>query len=242
MLTGLVSAGAFLAMLAAAARLRRLATPLAERIDAALPQTQCTRCGYQGCRPYAEAIARGEAAINQCPPGGPPVIDRLARITGQAALPLSAVHGVHGPRLVALIDESACIGCTLCIQACPTDAIVGAGKRMHTVLTADCTGCGLCLPPCPVDCIELVPAPPVRWSGLGGETRIARRWRARHDELGMRRARQLRTRQQRLAAKGERKLASIDAEGQGAKSDEHARKRAVVEAAIRRARERLANR
>jgi electron transport complex protein RnfB len=239
-LTGLVSAGAFLAMLAAAARLRRLATPVAERIDAVLPQTQCTRCGYSGCRPYAEAIACGEAAINQCPPGGSPVIDRLARITGQAALPLNTVHGIHGPRVVALIDESACIGCTLCVQACPTDAIVGAGKRMHTVITADCTGCELCLPPCPVDCIELVPAPPVRWSGLGGEARIARRWRARHDALSLRRARQRQTRLQRLAGKADRKLASIVEDGPGTSGD-HARKRAVVEAAIRRARARLAN-
>lgn len=242
MLTGLVSAGAFLAMLAAAVRLRLVSTPLVERIDAALPQTQCTRCGYSGCRPYAEAIARREAAINQCPPGGPPVIDRLARITGQAAVPLNAAHGVHEPRTVALIDESACIGCTLCMQACPTGAILGAGKRMHTVITADCTGCELCLPPCPVDCIALAPAPPVRWSGLGGEIRVARRWRALHNARGSRRARKQEIRQRLLAGKADRKLASIIAEGTESTPVEHARKRAVVEAAIQRARARLANR
>lgn len=130
---------------------------LAARIDAALPQTQCTRCGYPDCAAYAQAIADGAAAINQCPPGGAEGIARLSAITGQPALPLSAEHGVQAPRTLALIDEAWCIGCTLCIKACPTDAIFGANKRMHTVIAPHCTGCELCIPVCPVDCISLIP-------------------------------------------------------------------------------------
>ncbi|WP_243419309.1 RnfABCDGE type electron transport complex subunit B [Comamonas sp. JNW] len=124
-------------------------------IDAALPQTQCTRCGYPDCRHYAQAIAQGEAAINQCPPGGQEGVARLAAITGQPALPLNPDNGLEAVRVVARIDENWCIGCTLCIKACPTDAILGANKRMHTVIAEACTGCELCLPVCPVDCIEL---------------------------------------------------------------------------------------
>lgn len=130
-------------------------TALAARIDAALPQTQCTRCGYPDCASYAQAIAAGAAAINQCPPGGAEGIARLAAITGLPALPLSAAHGTETPRAVAFIDESWCIGCTLCIKACPTDAIVGSHKKMHTVIEPYCTGCELCIPVCPVDCIQL---------------------------------------------------------------------------------------
>lgn len=130
---------------------------LTESIDALLPQTQCTRCGYPACRPYAEAIARDEAAINQCPPGGAPGITRLAQLLGRPELPLNPANGIEQPLRLARIDEAVCIGCTLCIQACPTDAIVGAAKQMHTVLLDACTGCELCLPPCPVDCISLVP-------------------------------------------------------------------------------------
>jgi len=128
---------------------------LAARIDAALPQTQCTRCGFPDCAAYANAIAEGAAAINQCPPGGAEGIARLAAITGQPVLPLSAEHGVEAPRAVAFIDEAWCIGCTLCIKACPTDAIVGSHKKMHTVVEPYCTGCELCIPVCPVDCIQL---------------------------------------------------------------------------------------
>ena len=128
---------------------------LAAQIDAALPQTQCTRCGYPDCAAYAQAIAQTGAPINQCPPGGAQGVARLSAITGRPVLPLSAAHGVEGPRAVAFIDENWCIGCTLCLKACPTDAIVGANKRMHTIIAEACTGCELCLPVCPVDCIEL---------------------------------------------------------------------------------------
>ena len=127
-----------------------------ERIDAALPQTQCQRCGYPACRPYAEAIARGEAPINRCPPGGAEGVRVLARITGRPLLPLDPACGTETPPRVAVIDEDACIGCTKCIQACPVDAIVGATKLMHSVIADRCTGCELCLPPCPVDCIAMV--------------------------------------------------------------------------------------
>ncbi|HET9107911.1 MAG TPA: RnfABCDGE type electron transport complex subunit B [Steroidobacteraceae bacterium] len=129
----------------------------ADDIEALLPQTQCTRCGYQGCRPYAEAIARGEAGINQCPPGGAAAIATLATLLGRDPLPLNPANGVEGPQLVAQIDEAACIGCAKCLPPCPVDAIVGARKQMHTVILALCTGCELCVAPCPVDCIAMVP-------------------------------------------------------------------------------------
>ena len=135
---------------------------LPDLIDALLPQTQCTKCGYDGCRPYAEAIAAGEAEINQCPPGGSAGIDQLVRLLGRPALPLNSENGVEQPVRVAVIDEALCIGCTLCIPACPVDAIVGAAKRMHSVIASYCTGCDLCLPPCPMDCITMVPVEPVR--------------------------------------------------------------------------------
>ncbi|MES2101887.1 MAG: RnfABCDGE type electron transport complex subunit B [Pseudomonadota bacterium] len=130
---------------------------LVQALDDALPQTQCTRCGYPDCSRYAQAIAVGEAEINQCPPGGSEGIARLAALTGRPALPLNAVNGIETPRQLAVIDEAWCIGCTLCLKACPVDAIVGGPKGMHTVIAAQCTGCELCLPPCPVDCIALVP-------------------------------------------------------------------------------------
>lgn len=130
--------------------------PLADRIDALLPQTQCGQCQYAGCRPYAEAIANGEADINQCPPGGAAGIRALATLLGREFKPLNPAHGVETPRTVALIDEAVCIGCTKCIQVCPVDAILGAPQVMHSVLTDECTGCGLCLVPCPVDCIAMV--------------------------------------------------------------------------------------
>ncbi len=131
--------------------------PSPQDIDALLPQTQCTQCGYEGCRPYAEAIASNAAEINQCPPGGDRVVARLALLLGREAKPLNPENGIYRPPQVAVIDEAICIGCTKCIQACPVDAIVGASKLMHTVIASWCTGCELCIPPCPVDCIALEP-------------------------------------------------------------------------------------
>ena len=133
------------------------ATLLAEALNDALPQTQCTRCGYPACRAYAEAIAGGEAEINQCPPGGSEGVARLAALTDRPVLPLNPANGTEGPRQLAVIDEAWCIGCTLCLAACPVDCIVGGPKAMHTVIDALCTGCELCLPACPVDCISLHP-------------------------------------------------------------------------------------
>jgi electron transport complex protein RnfB len=135
------------------------ASDLTARIDALLPQTQCTRCGYDGCSPYAAAIASGEAPINQCPPGGSATIAALASLLNRPALPLNPKNGVEGPLLVAWIDEARCIGCARCLAPCPVDAIVGAQKYLHTVIAERCTGCELCLPPCPVDCIEMRRAP-----------------------------------------------------------------------------------
>ena len=135
-------------------------------INALLPQTQCTRCGYQGCLPYAQAIAAGDANINQCPPGGQATIETLARLTGRPPLPLNPANGVEGPRTVAFILEEHCIGCTKCLPACPVDAILGANKRMHTVIAIECTGCELCIAPCPVDCIVMLPD-----TALGGAAR-----------------------------------------------------------------------
>lgn len=140
----------------AAVRFRVKSDPLVERIDALLPQTQCGQCNYPGCRPYAEAIASDEADINQCPPGGEAGIRALADLLGREVKPLNPENGEAKAQTVVKIDEARCIGCTLCIQACPVDAIVGAAKLMHTVIQSECTGCDLCLPPCPVDCIDVV--------------------------------------------------------------------------------------
>jgi electron transport complex protein RnfB len=130
-------------------------SPLAARIHSALPQTQCTRCGYPDCAAYAQAVADDVAPLNQCPPGGAEGVERLAAITGGPALPLNSANGVEAPRTVAVIDEAWCIGCTLCLPVCPTDAIIGSSKLMHTVIERHCTGCELCVPVCPVDCISL---------------------------------------------------------------------------------------
>ena len=144
-----------------AIRFRVEGDPVVDKIDAILPQTQCGQCTYAGCRPYAEAIAKGEADINQCPPGGETVIIALADLLDVEAKPLNAEHGEEKEsKTVVYIDENTCIGCTLCIQACPVDAIVGAAKQMHTVIRDECTGCDLCIPPCPVECIHIVPLQP----------------------------------------------------------------------------------
>ena len=151
-------AGAFGLLLGfAAVRFRLEGDPVADRVDALLPQTQCGQCGFAGCRPYAEAIAAEKADINQCPPGGEVTIQALAELLGRDPKPLNPENGVEKPKTIAFIDEQTCIGCTLCIQACPVDAILGAAKQMHTVITQECTGCELCVAPCPVDCITMEP-------------------------------------------------------------------------------------
>ena len=228
------------------------ASSLTDRIDALLPQTQCTKCGYDGCRPYADAIAAGAAAINRCPPGGEDGVAALAALLHTPPLALDTSRGQSGPLMVAVIDEAHCIGCTLCIAACPVDAIVGANKRMHTVLDDQCTGCDLCVAPCPVDCIAMVPAARA-WTPAD-----ARQARERH---GARAARL-----QREAASGRRSAmrpgplpvaaapASDATQPQTAASDpsgvstlgpalapeDESRKRAAIEAALARARARRA--
>ena len=130
---------------------------LIEKINSIVPQTQCGKCGFSGCKPYAKAIAEGIADINQCPPGNEEGIQKLAALLGVESKPLNTKHGLPKPESVALIDEETCIGCTFCIQACPVDAIVGASKKLHTVIAPECTGCELCIAPCPVDCITIIP-------------------------------------------------------------------------------------
>ena len=159
---------------------------LAQRINALLPQTQCTKCGYQGCAPYAQAIASEGAAINRCPPGGDSGIAALAKLLKQPLVALDASCGTHQPLQVAVIDEQFCIGCTLCIQACPVDAIIGASKLMHTVLPEQCTGCDLCVAPCPVDCISMVPVTPARTWTPQDATRARTQFEARARRLAQR--------------------------------------------------------
>ncbi len=164
---------------------------LVDAIDRLLPQTQCTRCGYGGCRPYAEAMAAGEAPINRCPPGGSAGIAKLAALLEREAAPLDPECGDERLLQLALIDEARCIGCTICIEACPVDAILGAARQMHTVIEAFCTGCELCIAPCPVDCISLVPAPDPEWS-LERANASRRRFDARNARLARRDSERLR--------------------------------------------------
>jgi len=210
---------------------------LADRIEDVLPQTQCTKCGYHGCRPYAEAIAAGTAEINQCPPGGAQGIARLSSVTGRPVIPLNPVNGLERPRAVAYIDESLCIGCTLCIQACPVDAIVGAAKLMHTVVPSLCTGCDLCVHPCPVDCIVMYPV--TEATGWNAWTQAdADAARARHDFRSFRLRREKEENDARLAAKAQAKLAAVNAidPADAASAAELERKRAIIAAAMERAR------
>lgn len=210
---------------------------LAEAIDAVLPQTQCTRCGYPDCRHYAEAIAGDGAPINRCPPGGAEGIRRLAALTGRPALPLDPAHGHEGPRAVAVIDEAWCIGCTLCIKACPVDCIAGASKRMHTVIEAQCTGCELCVPACPVDCIAMLPVGEhTGWDAWSPA--LAAQARERYAFHRLRVEREQRENDERLAAKAQAKLDDLALHSTLAEPDALARKRAVVEAALARARAR----
>lgn len=200
---------------------------LADQIDAILPQTQCTQCGYEGCRPYAEALATGNEAINRCPPGGDAGITALARLLDQPAVPLDPDCGTHTALMLAVIDEDHCIGCTLCLQACPVDAIVGANKKMHTVVPDLCTGCKLCIPPCPVDCIQMTPA------GYDWTPQHAATARERHNQRQTRLKRK-HPESQSLAA---RTLSNKAALTSAAESDAQARQVAIAQA-LARARER----
>ncbi len=211
------------------------AASLEDRIDAALPQTQCTRCGYPDCRGYAAAIAAGEAAINRCPPGGAEGIVRLAALTGHAVLPLDLERGHEGPRALAVIDEAWCIGCTLCIKACPVDCIVGASKLMHTVVDAQCTGCELCVPVCPVDCIAMVPVTGSATGWAAWSTELAEEARERYAFHRFRVARDERENDERLAEKARAKLADIEGASRLTDPAALAAKRAVIEAALQRA-------
>ena len=211
---------------------------LAAKLDAALPQTQCTRCGYPDCRAYAEAMARGEADINRCPPGGADGVQRLAALTGRPVRPLDEACGREGPRTLAVIDEAWCIGCTLCIKACPVDCIVGASKRMHTVVDDQCTGCELCVPACPVDCIAMVPVTGAHTGWQAWSPAQAEAARDRYAFHTLRVARDRRENDERLAAKAAAKLADLPAHTQHTDPAVIDRKRAVIEAALARARAR----
>lgn len=201
---------------------------LIDRIDAVLPQTQCTKCGFDGCRPYAEAIAGAEADIDRCPPGGEAGLAKLAKLLDRPLMPLDPSRGLPGPLLVAVIDERHCIGCTLCIQACPVDAILGANKHMHTVLPDLCSGCDLCVAPCPVDCIRMELAEPREWRQSDADQA-----RQRHDQRAQRLARELREAHPQRPADDAR---ATPASEPG--TDPAARKRAILDAALARARAR----
>jgi electron transport complex protein RnfB len=210
---------------------------LADQIDDLLPQTQCTQCGFSGCRPYAEAIARGEADINQCPPGGTSGIVKLAALLRRDVIPLNPAYGVEKPLAAALIDEQWCIGCTLCIQACPVDVIVGAPKRMHTVLLERCTGCELCVAPCPVDCIEMIPRTALieRGAPISAEGPAAQDSRSRYLVRQAWLEREDQEYRERLAEKARARLEALDV---APAADDAQRKRAAIEAALARARAR----
>jgi electron transport complex protein RnfB len=213
-------------------------TSLATQIEDLLPQTQCTKCGYPSCRQYAEAIVRQEASYNQCPPGGQEGVSRLATILGQPVIPLNTSHGAERERPVAIIEEAYCIGCTLCIQACPVDAIVGAAKQMHTVIPGLCTGCDLCVAPCPVDCIRMVSVTEGKtgWSAWS-ETQAANA-RLAFDNRNIRLQREKFENEQRLAAKAADKLKILEQENATTTEEilSKERKRNIILAAIERAR------
>ena len=211
---------------------------LAARINAILPQTQCTRCGYPDCAGYAQAIAGGEAEINQCPPGGAEGIARLARLTGRPAQPLNPANGLEAPRTVAVIDEAWCIGGTLCIAACPTDAIIGPNQLMHTVIEPYCTGCELCLPVCPVDCIGMENVTQARTGWAAWSQTQADEARGRYEFHSFRRIRDMGKNDKRLEEKAQAKLADLPTHSQITEPDALAKKRAMIETALARARAR----
>jgi electron transport complex protein RnfB len=211
---------------------------LARRINDVLPQTQCTRCGYPDCASYAQAVAEGATGINRCPPGGVQGVERIASITGQPASPLDIDCGSEGPLTVAVIDEDWCIGCTLCIKACPTDAIVGSNKLMHTVIEPYCTGCDLCLPVCPVDCISMEVVTPDRTGWQAWSPAQADQARKRYEDRQQRLVREKHEQSARLEAKAELKLKDLAAHSKLTDPAALDQKRAVIEAALARARAR----
>jgi len=211
---------------------------LTERINALLPQTQCTRCGYPDCRSYAKAIAKQEVAINRCPPGGDEGVRRLAALTGQPVLALDAEHGQEGPRHVAVIDEAWCIGCTLCLPVCPTDAIFGSNKLMHSVIEKHCTGCELCIPVCPVDCISLVNVTALETGWKAWSPAQAEDARSRYAFHQIKQVRETRVQADRLEKKAEAALADVAAHSKHTDTAVLDAKRAVIEAALARARAR----
>jgi electron transport complex protein RnfB len=213
---------------------------LADQIEDLLPQTQCTKCGYPACRPYAEAIASGAAGYNQCPPGGIEGVARLAGLLGKPVIPINPDNGVERPRPLAVIDETLCIGCTLCMQACPVDAIVGAAKQMHTIIPELCTGCDLCVPPCPVDCIAMVPVTANRTGWDAWTQDEANAARVRHDRRAARLERERDAAEARSAAlkaakAAEAPLAANPDPAPAAVEDAAAKKRAIIQAAMERA-------
>jgi electron transport complex protein RnfB len=211
---------------------------LADQLEDLLPQTQCTKCGYPACRPYAEEMAKGNAAHNQCPPGGLEGVARLANLLGKKVIPINPANGVERARPVAFIDEALCIGCTLCIQACPVDAILGAAKQMHTILPDLCTGCDLCVAPCPVDCIVMIPVTNEKTGWAAWSQDQADAARERHDFRSFRLEREQNENDARLAAKAQAKLQAVEAEinlTPEAKLEQE-RKKAIIAAAIERAR------
>jgi electron transport complex protein RnfB len=218
--------------------MRDPARSLADQIEDLLPQTQCTKCGYPACRPYAEAIAEGAANYNQCPPGGAEGIARLAALLGKPIIALNPVNGIERERPVAFIDEAACIGCTLCIQACPVDAIAGAAKQMHTVIPELCTGCDLCVAPCPVDCIAMIPITENKTGWHAWSADQADAARQRFHQRGRRLRIEKEEQDARLAAKAAAKLNEVNNESALSPEElaEKNRKRAIIEAAIERAR------
>ncbi len=215
---------------------------LADRILDALPQTQCTRCGYPDCKAYAQAIALEQAPINQCPPGGAEGVAVLAHLTGKPVQPLNLEHGLEGPMTVAVIDEAWCIGCTLCIKACPTDAILGSNKVMHTVIESVCTGCDLCLPVCPVDCIEMVPISGDKTGWAAWSAELASQARVRYESRQIRLVKEEQEHAARQEAKAAMKLADLETHTHVAEDPdkEMARKRAIIEAAMAKAKARQA--
>ena len=214
------------------------AAPSSDAYDALLPQTQCTRCGYPDCRGYAQAMADGSAHINRCPPGGAEGISRLSLLSQQVERPLDPSCGREGPRTLAVIDEAWCIGCTLCIKACPVDCIIGASKHMHTVIDEHCTGCELCVPACPVDCIAMVDVTPARTGWQAWSAAQADVARDRYAFHRLRVDRDRRENDERLAAKAAAKLADLPAHTRHTDPAVIERKRAVIEAALQRARAR----